>query len=79
MVNEGTTSDQATVEEEGRLNGEIILLIRQLSKRVGKLKDIYIEDIKSLNIEQLETLGEALLDFTDVNDLETWLKSEIGK
>ncbi|MDM3854102.1 MAG: Rpn family recombination-promoting nuclease/putative transposase [Aphanizomenon gracile PMC649.10] len=65
--------------QEGRLNGEIILLIRQLSKRFGKLKDIYIEDIKSLNIEQLETLGEALLDFTDVNDLETWLKSEIGK
>ncbi|MDM3850524.1 MAG: DUF4351 domain-containing protein, partial [Aphanizomenon gracile PMC627.10] len=47
-------------------------------KRFGKLKDIYIEDIKSLNIEQLETLGEALLDFTDVNDLETWLKSEIS-
>ncbi|MDB9309968.1 DUF4351 domain-containing protein, partial [Aphanizomenon sp. CS-733/32] len=65
--------------EEGRLNGEIILLIRQLSKRFGKLKDIDIEDIKSLNIEQLETLGEALLDFTDVNDLETWLKSEISK
>ncbi|MFM6199527.1 MAG: DUF4351 domain-containing protein [Dolichospermum sp.] len=29
-----------------------------------------------MNIEQLEKLGEALLDFTDINDLETWLKSE---
>jgi hypothetical protein len=28
-----------------------------------------------LNIEQLEKLGEALLDFTDINDLETWLES----
>ncbi|WP_071189165.1 Rpn family recombination-promoting nuclease/putative transposase [Trichormus sp. NMC-1] len=65
--------------EEGRQDGEMILLIRQLSKRFGKLKDIYIENINSLNIEQLEKLGEALLDFTDINDLETWLKSEIDK
>jgi predicted transposase/invertase (TIGR01784 family) len=65
--------------EEGRQNGEMVLLIRQLSKRFGKLKDIYIENIKGLNIEQLEKLGEALLDFTDINDLETWLKSEIDK
>ena len=65
--------------EEGRQNGEMILLIRQLSKRFGKLKDIYIENINSLNIEQLEKLGEALLDFVDINDLETWLKSEIDK
>ncbi|MCW9682840.1 DUF2887 domain-containing protein [Dolichospermum planctonicum UHCC 0167] len=65
--------------QEGRQNGEMILLIRQLSKRFGKLKDIYIENINSLNIEQLENLGEALLDFTDINDLETWLKSEIDK
>ena len=65
--------------EEGKQNGEMILLIRQLSKKFGKLKDIYIENINSLNIEQLEKLGEALLDFTDINDLETWLESEITK
>ena len=65
--------------EEGRQNGEMVLLIRQLSKRFGKLKDIYIENINSLNIEQLEKLGEALLDFVDINDLETWLESEIDK
>jgi len=65
--------------QEGRQDGEMILLIRQLSKRFGKLKDIYIENINSLNIEQLEKLGEALLDFVDINDLETWLKSEIDK
>ncbi|KHG42610.1 MULTISPECIES: Rpn family recombination-promoting nuclease/putative transposase [Aphanizomenon] len=66
-------------KQEGRQDGEMILLIRQLSKRFGKLKDIYIENINSLNIEQLEKLGEALLDFTDINDLETWLESEIDK
>jgi predicted transposase/invertase (TIGR01784 family) len=61
--------------EEGRQNGEMILLIRQLSKRFGKLKDIYIENINSLNIEQLEKLGEALLDFVDITDLDEWLQS----
>ncbi|UUO15506.1 MULTISPECIES: Rpn family recombination-promoting nuclease/putative transposase [Aphanizomenonaceae] len=66
-------------KQEGRQDGEMILLIRQLSKRFGKLKDIYIENINSLNIEQLEKLGEALLDFADINDLETWLESEIDK
>lgn len=66
-------------KQEGKQNGEMILLIRQLSKKFGKLKDIYIENINSLNIEQLEKLGEALLDFTDINDLESWLKSEIDK
>jgi predicted transposase/invertase (TIGR01784 family) len=70
---------QTRVYQEAKQDGEMILLIRQLSKRFGKLQDIYIENIKSLNIEQLEKLGEALLDFTDINDLETWLKSEIGK
>ena len=66
-------------KQEGRQNGEMILLIRQLSKKFGKLKDIYIENINSLNIEKLEKLGEALLDFTDINDLERWLKSEIDE
>ena len=76
---EGRQEGREEGREEGRQNGEMILLIRQLSKRFGKLKDIYIENINSLNIEQLEKLGEALLDFTDINDLETWLKSEIDK
>jgi predicted transposase YdaD len=76
---EGREEGRQEGREEGRQNGEMILLIRQLSKRFGKLKDIYIENINSLNIEQLEKLGEALLDFTDINDLETWLKSEMDK
>ncbi|OBQ15547.1 DUF4351 domain-containing protein, partial [Anabaena sp. AL93] len=76
---EGRQEGREEGREEGRQNGEMILLIRQLSKIFGKLKDIYIENINSLNIEQLEKLGEALLDFTDINDLKTWLESEIDK
>ena len=65
--------------QEGRQDGEMILLMRLLSKRFGKLSGNYIENINNLTIEQLEDLGEALLDFGDINDLEQWLKSHTNQ
>jgi predicted transposase/invertase (TIGR01784 family) len=62
--------------EEGEQEGEKNLLLRQLSKRFGKLTDSYIQKISNLKIAQLEDLGEALLDFRDINDLDEWLKSQ---
>ena len=62
-------------KQEGEQEGEKNLLLRQLSKRFGKLGDVYITSINSLTIAQLEDLGEALLDFGEINDLEQWLKS----
>ena len=62
-------------KQEGEQEGEKNLLLRILSKRFGKLNDSYIESINSLRIAQLEDLGEALLDFGDISDLEQWLKS----
>jgi Domain of unknown function (DUF4351) len=32
--------------------------------------------IRALSLEQLETLGEALLDFTTIADLNQWLNSQ---
>lgn len=63
-------------KQEGREEGEINLLLRLLSKRFGKLTDSYIQKISNLTIVQLEDLGEALLDFRDINDLDKWLKSQ---
>ena len=62
-------------KQEGEQEGEKNLLLRQLSKRFGKLSDRYIQSINNLNITQLEDLGEALLDFAEVSDLEQWLTS----
>ncbi|QSV65085.1 MAG: DUF2887 domain-containing protein [Dolichospermum sp. DL01] len=62
-------------KQEGEQEGEKNLLLRQLSKRFGKLGDAYIKSINSLTIAQLEDLGEALLDFGEISDLEQWLKS----
>ena len=72
-------------KEEGRQAEATNLLLRILSKRFGKLSSggkyelpvRYIESINRLTIAQLEDLGEALLDFGDINDLEQWLKSQI--
>ncbi|NET01760.1 MAG: Rpn family recombination-promoting nuclease/putative transposase [Sphaerospermopsis sp. SIO1G1] len=62
-------------KQEGREEGEAKLLLRQLSKRFGKLKDSQIQIINKLPLEKLEELGEALLDFGNVDDLYEWLKS----
>ena len=72
-------------KEEGRQAEATNLLLRILSKRFGKLSSggkyelpvRYIESINRLTIAQLEDLGEALLDFGDINDLEQWLISHI--
>ena len=66
---------QTRVYQEAKQEGETNLLVRQLSKRFGKLTNSYIENINKLTIAQLEDLGEALLDFVNINDLEQWLKA----
>jgi len=66
---------QTRVYQEAKQEEATNLLVRMLSKRFGKLTNSYIENINSLTIAQLEDLGEALLDFVDITDLDEWLKS----
>ncbi|AFZ50645.1 DUF4351 domain-containing protein [Dactylococcopsis salina] len=54
-------------QEEGRS-----LILRQLTRRVGELPQPWRDRVNSLSLEQLENLGEALLDFQGMGDLETW-------
>jgi hypothetical protein len=60
-----------------RQEGEIRLLIRQLSRRFGPISDRRVQVINSLTLEQLEDLGEALLDFGELGDLDQWLQSRL--
>jgi Domain of unknown function (DUF4351) len=64
-------TQQAT--EQGRTLGERGLVIKLLNRKLGSLSTESIDKINNLNVEKLEALGEALLDFTNVNDLNTWL------
>ena len=60
-------------KQEGSQEGKQHLILRLLNRRVGEIHASLIERIRGLSIEQLENLGEALLDFSSVADLETWL------
>jgi predicted transposase YdaD len=62
--------------EQGRKQGELALLNRQLNRRFGSLSPQLQERIENLSIAQLEELGEALLDFTTIEDLEAWFEGE---
>lgn len=64
--------------QEGRQQGEQDLILRQLNRRIGEINQSLIERIQGLSIEQLENLGEALLDFSNVADLETWFDQQQG-
>ena len=59
--------------QEGRQEEASALVFRLLIRRCGSLSLTLEERVKALSLEQLEALGEALLDFTGVSDLEVWL------
>lgn len=61
--------------QEGRQEGEANLVLRQLNRRVGDISPELLPNIRSLDLEQLENLGEALLDFQSPQDLEQWLEN----
>ncbi|MCC5639899.1 DUF4351 domain-containing protein [Nostoc sp. CHAB 5844] len=68
--------DRERARQEGLQQGEQKLILRQLNRRLGSLDPSLIVQIQRLSIAQLETLGEALLDFTTVADLEVWLSQQ---
>lgn len=62
--------------QKGNKQGEERLILRQLNRRFGEIDSSNIERVRVLSVEQLETLGEALLDFSSVDDLIVWLDKQ---
>jgi len=60
--------------QKGLQEGEANLVIRQLRRRLGELPESQCSQIKSFPVSQLEDLGEALLDFQSIDDLDDWLQ-----
>jgi hypothetical protein len=58
---------------QGRVEEARGLVIRQLTRKLGTVGSPLLEKIQSLPLEQLELLGEDLLDFTSIDNLEQWL------
>jgi predicted transposase/invertase (TIGR01784 family) len=60
--------------QEGEQTGEARLILRQLTRRIGDISPALQSQIQSLSLDQLEALGEALLDFSEPADLVIWLQ-----
>jgi predicted transposase/invertase (TIGR01784 family) len=80
----GIELEQTRVYREAKADGETIgeargeakeqaLILRQLKRRVGSVSIDLEARIKTLPLAQLEELGEALLDFSQMADLVDWL------
>ncbi|MEO0844353.1 MAG: DUF4351 domain-containing protein, partial [Cyanobacteria bacterium J06643_5] len=63
------------IKQEGREEGELLLILRLLTRRVGELSPQMRSSVENLSLEQLENLGEALLDFSSMADLQAWLEA----
>jgi predicted transposase YdaD len=61
--------------QEGAMREAQALILRQLSRRVGSLSLKNRSQVESISLEQLESLGEALLDFSGSTDLDDWLRT----
>ncbi|NET62114.1 MAG: DUF4351 domain-containing protein [Symploca sp. SIO2E6] len=64
---------QAEAEERG-IQREQQLIQRLLNRRFGNLTPELTEQVQKLPIEQLEALGEALLDLHEPEELVAWLE-----
>ncbi|MGK7893101.1 MAG: DUF4351 domain-containing protein [Xenococcus sp. (in: cyanobacteria)] len=60
-------------EAQGIKKGEVSLVLRQLKLRIGTINAEDESQITALSVEQLEALGEALLDFSSSDYLSDWL------
>ena len=59
--------------QQGIQQGEASLVLRQLNRRFGEMTSRTCEQIRGLEVQQLEELAEALLDFESQADLSNWL------
>ena len=59
--------------EQGLQQGELLLLKRQIQRRFGSIPPAQQACLEQLGRDRLERLGEDLLDFTRIEDLEDWL------
>ena len=58
---------------QGRVEEALALVIRLLTRKLGKIDSPLLARVEALSLERVESLGEDLLDFTSIADLESWL------
>jgi predicted transposase YdaD len=66
---------QTRVYQQALQEGEAMIVLRLLERRIGKLSPEMRSQVQLLSSQQLEALSEALLDFSQLSDLRDWLRS----
>jgi Domain of unknown function (DUF4351) len=71
---DGERQGEQLGEQIGNLKGRQDLVLKLLARRVGQISVTVERQVRSLSTEQLDFLGEALLDFEGMSDLLKWLQ-----
>ncbi|MEP6489866.1 Rpn family recombination-promoting nuclease/putative transposase [Microcoleus vaginatus GB2-A3] len=61
--------------EQVTKTAQLSLILRQLVRRLGTIQPETENCIRELGVEQLEELGDAVLDFNNQSDLTAWLQA----
>jgi predicted transposase/invertase (TIGR01784 family) len=77
-LEEGEQIGEQRGRVEGKLEGEQSVILRQLARRIGNVNPAQQAQIRSLSIYQLEALAEALLGFSQPDELTNWLQINQG-
>jgi predicted transposase YdaD len=66
---------ETRVYQEGLEVGARSLILKLLTRKLGNIPTGVRSQVEALSTSQLEALGEALLDFSEIADLTHWLQT----
>jgi predicted transposase YdaD len=69
----GIELQQTRVYQNAKVEEGQILVLKILTRKLGNITPELRSRVNSLTIDRLESLGEDLLNFTSMADLEAWL------
>jgi len=72
-IMEITTSWMKEGIQQGKQQEALTLILRLLKRRLGKVHPRVQKRVEKLSLTQLEQMGEALLEFSNTDDLISWL------
>ncbi|WP_219995556.1 DUF4351 domain-containing protein [Cylindrospermopsis raciborskii] len=73
-LQKGLQEGELRGEQRGRQEGQRKIILLLLNHKFDGIESPVVERINRLSLEQLEAMGESLLDFKQISDLEAWLK-----
>jgi predicted transposase YdaD len=74
IIQEGLAEGRQQGLQQGKQQEAASLALRLLSRRLGAVDPALQDQIQQLSVEQVEDLVEAVLDFSQSEDLNAWLR-----